>query len=684
MGIQIKDGEFVDEHGRVVNLRGVNVGGSSKLPTNTKNLDKSATFINRPFPLADAPLHFTRLRACGFNIIRFIVTWEAIEHEGPGIYDYEYIQYIRSILEKANEFGIYVYIDPHQDVWSRWTGGDGAPLWTLEKVGFNVTNFRECEAVICQNSFGKGHSTAERKGKSFPKMIWPTNYFKLACSTMFTLFFAGERFAPHFMVDDDDSSSANDDKKINIQTYLQRHYINAMAELLKHLNGLENIVGIGTMNEPSSGYINVDDLSKGYRQSGSSSSGTGSKELMYGLAPTPFQGMCLGEGHAQTVGDYSHGFKQHVLGKPDHWITVDPKGKRVWKSSDGDENGSGCIWKQAGVWKLEGSQPELLLPNYFASVDFGRDCYLPFATEYANTLRSMWTSNNKLLIFVELPPLEFSSTPFPDISPSALPDAVNATHWYDGITLFTRSWKSYCSVDTRTHRPVLGYNNISKMHVSQLGEIKQLGVEKMDGAPTLIGECGIPYDMIETMYMKLSRSTIGGNTIIDFRDNSSPQFMAMNHTVRCLEKNLLSFTLWCYTPDNTNKEGDGWNGEDLSIYSEDQKCGLNETDPYYIYDGLRSAGAFVRPYAQSIAGMPLVNEFDLNKGKYRLVYKNNGKKKYDVPTVIFVPKLWCLKESDMCINVSDGRTEVTEDLHWFIVMYYGTTNSVKHKVEISK
>ena len=171
MGIQIKDGEFVDEHDRVVNLRGVNVGGSSKLPTNTKNLDKSATFINRPFPLADAPLHFTRLRACGFNIIRFIVTWEAIEHEGPGIYDYEYIKYIRAILEKANEFGIYVYIDPHQDVWSRWTGGDGAPLWTLEQVGFNVTNFRECEAVICQNTFGKGHSTAERKGKSFPKMI---------------------------------------------------------------------------------------------------------------------------------------------------------------------------------------------------------------------------------------------------------------------------------------------------------------------------------------------------------------------------------------------------------------------------------------------------------------------------------------------------------------------------------
>jgi hypothetical protein len=316
MVIRIKDGEFVDEYGRILNLRGVNVAGSSKIPYNSNNINggssgSEVTFVGRPFPLSDASLHFTRLRACGYTFIRFIITWEAIEHAGPGIYDTEYLDYIRQVLEKASEFGIRVFIDPHQDVWSRWTGGDGAPLWTLEVVGFDVDNFPQCEAALCQQTYGQGHSTPEQEvvidgtaTKAFPKMIWPTNYFKLACATMFTLFWAGKRFAPQLMVDANVGAAKSGEKrkeKVNIQTFLQTHYINAMGELLKRLIGLDNIVGIGTMNEPSSGYINVADLSRGFGQSPGSVDDTdneASMELKYGLAPTPFQGMCLGEGHA--------------------------------------------------------------------------------------------------------------------------------------------------------------------------------------------------------------------------------------------------------------------------------------------------------------------------------------------------------------------------------------------------
>jgi len=688
MVIRIKDGEFVDDHGRILNLRGVNVGGSSKIPSNgtasndwlldAKSSKFTASFVNRPFPLSEADLNFTRLRACGFTFIRFIVTWEAIEHAGPGIFDTDYLDYIRQILEKANEFGIHVYIDPHQDVWSRWTGGDGAPLWTLEIAGFDVSNFAYCDAALCQQTYGQGHSSAEReKGKSFPKMIWPTNYFKLACATMFTLFWAGERFAPQFMVDDDTG------KKVNIQRFLQTHYINAMAELLKCLAGLDNIVGIGTMNEPSSGYINVADLSSGFAHSSESPSSSGAIELRYGLQPTPFQGMCLGEGHKQTVGEWSNGMMQHLLGKPDRWVAVDPKGKRVWKydQDEGDVgNKSGCIWKQAGVWRIkpETSEPELLLPKYFASVNFGEEFYLPFAKDYAKALRGLWDSKTPLLIFVELPPLEFSTTPFPQIPASSLTDAVNATHWYDGVTLFTQSWKSYFSVDVRTHRPLFGYKNIFRSHVRQLADIKRLGIDRMENSPTLIGECGIPFNMNNSKSYQAWRP----NSDIASLDLFGPQLAALDHTLRCLEENLLSFTLWCYTSDNTNDEGDLWNKEDLSIYCNEQKRGLDRSNPQFIYDGLRAARAFVRPYARCIAGKPLENKFDMQTSVF--VYRgiDVGMTKLDVPTEIFVPKLWCSIEMEMNISVSGGRLEIEEHDHWFIVKYFHSGTVVQHWIEI--
>ena len=77
----------------------------------------------------------------------------------------------------------------------------------------------------------------------------------------------------------------------------------------------------------------------------------------------------------------------------------------------------------------------------------------------------------------------------------------------------------------------------------------------MDNAPTLIGECGIPYNMNNgASYNDVGRRDGG----VAFNQ----QLAAMNHTISCLEDNLLSFTLWCYTSDNTNEEGDMWNREE--------------------------------------------------------------------------------------------------------------------------
>ena len=313
------------------------------------------------------------------------------------------------------------------------------------------------------------------------------------------------------------------------------------------------------------------------------------------------------------------------------------------------------------MWRInpENQQPELLRPDYFANVNFGRECYLPFAIKYAEAMRAV---RPKALIFVELPPLEFSLTPFPEISPNVLPLAVNATHWYDGMTLFTGSWRPYFSFDTRVHRPVFGSNNVCKMHQDQLADIKNLGIDNMHKSPTLIGECGIPYNM---------------NNGRSFRTGDfDQQLAAMDHTISCLEKNMLNYTLWCYTPDNNNTQGDTWNNEDLSIYSKDQKGFY----PGSIYDGCRAARAYVRPYAECVAGQPLQNGFDLSTGRYSLVYKAG--KAAEMPTEIFLPKLCFATEADINARVSDGNFVIEEFDHWFILKYWHSDSMSQHSVEV--
>ena len=136
--LTIAAGDFRDSHGRQVVLRGINVAGDAKLPSEPPEPSHvgdsffdgdNVTFHTRPFAKEDAHVHFSRIRRYGYNTIRYVFTWEAIEAAGPGRYDEEWIQHTIDVLRIAKEYGFYIFMDPHQDV----VGSSGFPTPLLRR-----------------------------------------------------------------------------------------------------------------------------------------------------------------------------------------------------------------------------------------------------------------------------------------------------------------------------------------------------------------------------------------------------------------------------------------------------------------------------------------------------------------------------------------------------------------------
>ena len=617
---------FKDEHGRTLMLRGVNLGGSSKVPFTPNGAThirdrffdhRDVLFVGRPFPLDQADEHFTRLRKWGLTFLRFLITWEAIEHAGPGIYDRDYLDYVEAVIAKAGEHGLQLFIDPHQDVWSRFSGGDGAPGWTFEAVGFDITQFDATGAAI----------THAVHGDPLPRMIWPTNAAKLASATLFTLFFGGNDFAPKTRIDGETA-----------QDYLQRHYIEAVQQVARRVKGMPHVVGYDTLNEPSSGYIGLPDLNRTYGA------------LRIGLHPTPFQSMQLGAGVPQTVDVWSMSLRGP---RRTGTQTLNTQKARAWQP------GFDCIWRQHGVWDFDAQgQPQLHQPQYFSGVngrvvDFTQDYYRPFANRLAQVIRSV---DPDALIFIETVPQRLP----PQWGATDAANVVSAPHWYDGFTLITKNYIPFLGVDMLKSRLVFGAGRVRQSFGEQLRTLKQAASERLGGVPTLIGEIGIPFDLKDKAAYRV------GN----FRAQRA-QIEAMNRSLRAIEDNLLNCTIWNYTADNSNRHGDQWNGEDLSIFSRDQ-----QSDPGNIHSGGRALEAVVRPYARAIAGEPIRMSFDWKSRRFEFEFRHDPS--VIAPTEIFVPDFQY--PHGYRVEVSDGTYEA--DPSEQVLIYRHTLQRESHTIAV--
>ncbi len=242
-----------------------------------------------------------------------------------------------------------------------------------------------------------------------------------------------------------------------------------------------------------------------------------------------------------------------------------------------------------------------------------------------------------------------------------LPNAANGSHWYDVFVLIKRRYLNYFALNPQSKRPIFGAKAIRKSFAKQLEHIKTIGRERVKG-PTLIGECGIAYDL---------------NDKIGFTEGRfSEHRKAMNRTYIAIEDNLLSCTLWNYTSDNNNLHGDQWNGEDFSLFSRDQIHSLDS--PEDLNAGGRALEAFVRPYPRATAGQPLKLTFDSESSTFTYTFKHDPDIK--APTEFFVPQLHY--SNGIAIEVSDGSFDFDEELQ--LLVYRHTTERDTHTICISQ
>ncbi|KAF3918393.1 hypothetical protein ABW20_dc0103943 [Dactylellina cionopaga] len=697
VSLSIDGTRFHDKHGREVLLRGLNLASDTKFPANPAVPSHVAdgffdgdnvSFVGRPFSLEDADVHFRRLRNWGYNTLRYLYTWEALEARGPGIYDEEYITFTIDVLRKAKQYGFYVFLDPHQDVWSRFSGGSGAPMWTLYAVGLNPQSFDITEAALVHNTYP---NPAE-----FPKMIWATNYTRMVCQVMFTVFFAGRDFAPKAIINGQ-----------NIQDYLQSHYINAtthLARRIKEAGDLEDssVIGWESFNEPNHGLIGYQDLTKI----------PADQQLQKGTSPTAWQAMLTASGRACEVDTWELGsMGSYRTGK----VLLDPKGAQAWLPPDYDDGKYGwkrdegwklgeCIWAQHGVW--DPATDRLLRTDYFGkspagqTIDANIFCntyFMDHWKSWAHAIRSIHQNS-----FLLLQPPVWVIPPIIDDETKALGNIVYAPHYYDGLTLMSKKWNRFFNVDVlgvlrgRYLSPAfavkLGETAIRNSMKEQLTAMKQEGLDNIGPTPCLFSEIGIPYDMDDKYAYKTGDYT------------SQTRASDANHFA--LEGSLVSYTWWNYCALNNHEWGDQWNGEDLSIYGRDDtaperdETGPPPLEPYQdsprdtlntidsgsvkstlsnipmsversstsigSSTGTRAADAFIRPVPVKISGTITNYSFNLAQSVFTLNF--TGTVTTDLsPSEIFVP-LYHFPRDRLDVEISDGRwvyEDETQTLKWW-------------------
>jgi hypothetical protein len=221
-------------------------------------------------------------------------------------------------------------------------------------------------------------------------------------------------------------------------------------------------------------------------------------------------------------------------------------------------------------------------------------------------IATMQEANEKTIFFIE------GMSPVPHIAGHPAwnendpRNAVHAFHWYDGIALFTKRFRPWFAINPETVKCIVGRKKVQAYFTECLAKGAAWARENMGGIPSLLGEFGLAFDM---------------NKRRAFADGDySLHEEALSMYYDAVDANLLHSTIWNYSASNTNKYGDSWNDEDLSIFSEGKE---------------RAAAGWKRPYPMATAGAPL--SFTWDRKKKIFVYRFTADNKITAPGIIYLP-----------------------------------------------
>ncbi len=746
-----------DQKGRYVFIHGINVSGSNKFPVNedpcTFEVKGTPNYIGKPFPIEKADEFFRQIKNLGFNTIRLLISIEGVMPESPDKINYDYINYIRAVVEKAWEHDIYVLLDSHTDaVFSRFfiarfndtespivqtlkavlaLGGAGGgsdtspisldiaglvgallpqkgtnkcrgkdintpynnavrgnmwPKWAVQSVLYEKNldsglwgypkitlmlrkfieedeNWQKIINVVSKfdNNIANTLSDLKDRVKSYleipgvdinklsreeiiqgttdmlPFTNWGLNAgLSLDVQRAWAALFAGKDVFPRL----------SPDGKNNIQEYLQSAYERMWGEVAKAVAGIPNVIGYDIMNEPS-GFFLFMSIIAAYLQ-------TGSKEGIINIIDTIF-------------GDrkFAEDLVDILIG-----IGILPDVKPETKEQE---------------MKLWGFDKANLLSILGLNYGFDRNYIMPFHERMGKAIlqndpdaiifvEPTISSIENLLLFV-LGGGEGETVFAVPYSRPELPQVVYAPHWYPDIYPFPGFNMPYRVFKVEEKRKK------KKEYLASILTHISSARKNMGNIPVVLGEYGTYFTLsskppiIEqnedtSIWKKAVENARSENYII-------PKYI-INDEYEALEDIGIGRIIWCWSWENDDWRGEGWNAENFSVVEilgpdecrpVSKKARSCDDDPYIVrldngtYLVPRGYEAYARPHPNLLAGklkslrfFSELHYFDPEKGipnpvgEFSLELES---KETDEPTEIFIP-YYIYYPDGFFVWVSDG------------------------------